>query len=232
MRWSRQQEDAWERLQLGPRWQLKQPKSRANKLVQAPAELTWTSLREQVSGCQACSLAQSRKQTVFGSGTEQGDWALIGEAPGAEEDTQGEAFVGLAGQLLDQMLASMGWNRSRDLFIANVVKCRPPANRNPSAQECAACAGFLEAQLQLLRPKAVLILGRVAAQQLLGFESSIASLRGKPQRLSIGAGVASFEVPALVSYHPAYLLRHLEDKAKAWEDLNRFAQLLEEARIS
>lgn len=192
-------------------------------------EITWESLRAQVRACQACPLAHTRRQTVFGSGSERGRWALIGEAPGAEEDQQGEAFVGMAGQLLDQMLASMGWHRSTDLFIANVVKCRPPGNRNPSAAECAACASYLHAQLKLLNPRAVLILGRIAAQQLLGLQASIAALRGKPQQLTIGDGHAAMVVPALVSYHPAYLLRNPEEKAKAWEDLNQFAQLLNAA---
>jgi len=220
MTWSDQQIRAWEALDLGPRWQRRTTES----AVVEPVD--WDQLRHQVAGCKACALWQSRKQTVFGSGTESARWAIVGEAPGAEEDLQGEAFVGMAGQLLDQMLLSMGWHRSRDVFIANVLKCRPPGNRNPSPEEALACAHHLEAQLLRLRPKALLIMGRVAAQHLLGHEASIASLRGKTQHVRMGRATQMLEVPALVTYHPAYLLRNLDDKAKAWEDLQRFAELL------
>lgn len=224
MNWSAAQIQAWESLALGPRWQMKT--AAPKQADDTPTKASWESLKQAVANCQACPLWQSRKQTVFGSGTELGQWALVGEAPGAEEDLQGEAFVGMAGQLLDQMLLAMGWNRSQDLFIANVLKCRPPGNRNPTPEEASACAGHLQAQLQWLRPKAILIMGRVAAQHLLGQDVSIASLRGKPQVLTIDQGLQAFEVPALVTYHPAYLLRNLEDKAKAWEDLNLFAEIL------
>ncbi|HAB48497.1 MAG: uracil-DNA glycosylase [Betaproteobacteria bacterium] len=224
MIWSDAQIRAWQALELGPRWQLKV--TLQAKQAEVSVVKHWEQLRASVASCQSCALARSRQQTVFGSGTVTGQWALIGEAPGAEEDLQGEAFVGMAGQLLDQMLSAMGWNRHKDLFIANVLKCRPPGNRNPSPEEISACAGHLSAQLQLLRPKAMLVMGRIAAQHLLGQDVSIASLRGKPQSVRIGSGAEAFEVPTLVTYHPAYLLRNLEDKAKAWEDLNSFADLL------
>ena len=227
MKWSAQQDQAWEWLALGPRWQRKPPAPPvAPPHAESSLTARWEGLQQAVASCQACPLAQTRTQTVFGSGSLKGRWALIGEAPGAEEDAQGEAFVGLAGQLLDQMLQAMGWNRASDLFIANILKCRPPGNRNPSLQEARACEAHLQAQLELLRAQAVLIMGRVAAQHLLKQDISIAQLRGRVQTLQIGSPDALMTVPALVTYHPAYLLRNPEDKAKAWEDLNLFAELL------
>jgi DNA polymerase len=148
---------------------------------------------------------------VFGVGDESADWMLIGEAPGAEEDRLGDPFVGQAGKLLDNMLAAIGLSRRQNVYIANVLKCRPPGNRNPSPEEVEQCSPHLLKQIELVKPKLILAMGRFAAQTLLATDASIASLRGKVHRY---AGV-----PLVVTYHPAYLLRNLPDKAKAWEDL-------------
>ena len=174
-------------------------------------DMDWPQLKEAVSGCQACELCKTRNHTVFGVGDEQADWLLVGEAPGAEEDTHGEPFVGQAGRLLDNMLASVGLKRGANVYIANVLKCRPPGNRNPESREVAQCSPYLQRQIQLIKPKLVIAMGRFAAQALLGTDATIGSLRGKPYRYR--------GVPLIVSYHPAYLLRSLPEKAKAWEDL-------------
>lgn len=173
--------------------------------------MDWQELKAAVAGCQACALHKTRKKTVFGVGDEQADWLLVGEAPGAEEDARGEPFVGQAGRLLDNMLAAIGLKRGDNVYIANVLKCRPPGNRNPEPFEAAQCAPHLQRQLELIKPKLILALGRVAVQSLLDTDSSIASLRGRVHRYR--------GVPLIVTYHPAYLLRSLHDKAKAWEDL-------------
>lgn len=181
----------------------------------AIARMDWPELREAVRQCESCGLCATRTQTVFGVGVENAEWMLIGEAPGAEEDARGEPFVGQAGRLLDNMLASIGLSRQRDVYFANVLKCRPPGNRNPDPEEVAQCEPFLMRQIELARPKLILVLGRFAAQSLLGTDASIASLRGKVHRTAFG-GVT---IPVVVTYHPAYLLRNLPDKAKAWSDL-------------
>ena len=173
--------------------------------------MEWPELKAAVAGCQACPLHQTRTQTVFGVGDEQADWLLVGEAPGAEEDARGEPFVGQAGRLLDNMLAAIGLNRSRNVYICNVLKCRPPGNRNPGPFEVAQCSPHLLRQLELIQPKLIVAMGRFAAQTLLDTDATIASLRGKLHRYR--------GVPLVVTYHPAYLLRNLPDKAKAWEDL-------------
>ncbi len=173
--------------------------------------MDWPALKAAVSDCTACALHEGRTQTVFGVGDENADWLLVGEAPGQEEDRQGEPFVGQAGQLLDAMLASIDLRRGQNVYIANVLKCRPPGNRNPEPAEVAQCAPHLARQVALIRPKLILAMGRFAVQTLLGTEASIASLRG---RLHTCHGV-----PLIVTYHPAYLLRTLPDKAKAWQDL-------------
>ena len=175
------------------------------------AGLDWEPLAQTVSQCTACGLCKSRTQTVFGVGDRQAPWMLVGEAPGAEEDARGEPFVGQAGRLLDNMLAALRLRRGDGVYIANVLKCRPPSNRNPEPHEVAACEPYLKRQIALIQPRLILVLGRFAAQSLLGTDASIASLRGKVHRY---AGV-----PLIVTYHPAYLLRTLDDKAKAWEDL-------------
>jgi uracil-DNA glycosylase family 4 len=172
---------------------------------------SWAGLKQLVSGCTQCGLHKSRTQTVFGVGDENAEWMLIGEAPGAEEDRLGDPFVGQAGKLLDNMLAALDLDRARKVYIANVLKCRPPGNRNPEPGEVAKCSPHLLRQIELVKPKLILAMGRFAAQTLLATDASIASLRGKVHRY---AGV-----PLIVTKHPAYLLRNLPDKAKAWEDL-------------
>ncbi len=175
------------------------------------ARMDWTALKAAVSGCASCGLATTRTQTVFGVGDELADWMLVGEAPGSEEDMRGEPFVGQAGKLLDNMLFAIDLSRDKNVYIANVLKCRPPANRNPMPDEVARCSPHLARQVALVQPKLILAMGRFAAQTLLGTDASIASLRGQLHQYQ--------GVPVIVTYHPAYLLRNLLDKAKAWEDL-------------
>ena len=183
------------------------PQDRAERIL----GMDWDELKQSVSGCTACRLHESRTRTVFGVGDEKADWLFVGEGPGAEEDRQGEPFVGQAGKLLDNMLAAIGLTRDKNVYIANTVKCRPPGNRNPEPDEMAACEPYLTQQIALIKPKLVVALGKVAAQRLLGSDHSIASLRGKLHQ--------AHGTPLIVTYHPAYLLRNLPDKAKAWEDL-------------
>ena len=181
--------------------------SRAARILR----MDWQELKAAVAGCQACALHKTRTKTVFGVGDERAEWLLVGEAPGAEEDARGEPFVGQAGRLLDNMLAAVGLKRGENVYIANVLKCRPPGNRNPEPFEVAQCEPHLLRQLELIKPKLILAMGSVAVQSLLDTDSSIASLRGRVHRYR--------GVPLIVTYHPAYLLRNLPDKAKAWEDL-------------
>jgi len=175
------------------------------------AALDWPALEAQVSACTACKLCSTRTQTVFGVGDRQAEWMLVGEAPGENEDKQGEPFVGQAGKLLDNMLASLGLARGRNVFIANVLKCRPPGNRNPEPDEVVQCEPYLKRQIALVRPRLIVVLGRIAAQSLLRTTTPISKLRGS---------VHSYEgIPVVVTYHPAYLLRTPADKARAWDDL-------------
>jgi DNA polymerase len=178
--------------------------------------MDWPALREAVAGCQACKLCEGRRNTVFGVGHEQAHWMVIGEAPGEQEDREGQPFVGKAGQLLDRMLEATGLTRAeappaQQVFIANVLKCRPPGNRNPLPEEVAQCEPYLKRQVELVRPKIILAMGRFAVQSILQTQEPIGKLRG---RVHSYAGV-----PVIVTYHPAYLLRSLADKALAWEDL-------------
>lgn len=175
------------------------------------AALEWAPLQTAVSGCMACQLCETRTQTVFGVGDPQAEWMLIGEAPGENEDLRGEPFVGQAGKLLDNMLASLSLARGRNVFIANVLKCRPPGNRNPEPAEVEQCEPYLRRQIALIRPKVIVVLGRFAAQSLLRTTTPIGKLRGTVHRYE--------GIPVVVTYHPAYLLRTLSDKARAWEDL-------------
>ena len=173
--------------------------------------MDWPALKAAVPACTACVLHKSRTQTVFGVGDEMADWLLVGEAPGGEEDQQGEPFVGQAGRLLDLMLSSIRLSRAANVYIANVLKCRPPGNRNPEPSEVAQCSPHLLRQLNLIRPKLIVAMGRFAAQTMLATDASIASLRGR---------VHSYQgVPLIVTYHPAYLLRTPADKSKSWQDL-------------
>jgi DNA polymerase len=177
----------------------------------AVATLDWDALEARVTACELCRLCEKRTNTVFGVGDREADWMLIGEAPGENEDEQGEPFVGQAGKLLDSMLRALEFERGRNVYIANVVKCRPPGNRNPEPDEVARCEPYLQRQVALVKPKLILALGRVAAQNLLKSDASFSSLRGRVHRYE--------DVPVVVTYHPAYLLRSLPDKAKAWADL-------------
>ena len=180
------------------------------------AGLDWPELRECVAACTRCELAASRSNTVFGVGNEQADWLIIGEAPGAEEDRRGEPFVGRAGKLLDQMLLAIGQSRD-SVFIANILKCRPPNNRDPKPDEAAACREYLERQIELIQPKIILAVGKIAAQNLLGTDDPVGRLRGRPHDLG--------GIPLVVTYHPAYLLRSPSQKHKSWSDLCLAARL-------
>jgi uracil-DNA glycosylase len=173
--------------------------------------LEWDALANAVAECRACKLCDGRRNTVFGVGDPQADWLVVGEAPGENEDLQGEPFVGQAGKLLDNMLAALGVSRQEKVYIANVLKCRPPGNRNPEPEEIAQCEPFLRRQVELLKPKIILAMGRFAVQTLLQTTEPIGRLRGQVHRYQ--------DVPVVVTYHPAYLLRNLPDKAKAWSDL-------------
>jgi len=228
----------WQAMRLGPEWVRRDDPGRPMRVAEAAIEsaqplespaperraaaitaMDWAQLQHAVAACTACALSQSRTQTVFGVGDRRAPWMIVGEAPGAEEDARGEPFVGQAGRLLDNMLASIGRSRRADapqtVFIANVLKCRPPGNRNPQPEEVAACEPFLLRQIELIAPRLVLVMGRFAAQSVLHTDASISALRGRVHRLN----VAGRNVPAVVTYHPAYLLRNLADKSKAWADL-------------
>lgn len=173
--------------------------------------MEWDALQDAVAACRACKLCDGRRNTVFGVGPTQVDWLVVGEAPGENEDLQGEPFVGQAGKLLDNMLRSLGLSRQESVYIANVLKCRPPGNRNPEPDEIAQCEPFLRRQVELLRPKIILAMGRFAVHTLLQTDEPVGRLRGRVHRYH--------DVPVVVTYHPAYLLRNLPDKAKAWSDL-------------
>lgn len=208
---------------LGPIWKLRQPPrgKRAAVAEDTPAPvdartaqiaaMDWEALKPAVAGCTACELCRTRKQAVLGVGDVAADWLFVGEGPGADEDEKGEPFVGQAGKLLDAMLAAIDLKRGYKVYIANAVKCRPPNNRTPEPGETAACWPFLARQIELIRPKLIVALGKPAAQTLLQQEVTISRSRGM---LHDFAGI-----PLVVTYHPAYLLRNLPDKAKAWEDL-------------
>jgi len=206
------------------------PREQAGQSVPDVVEVTvtadgpvpdWTELQGSVAGCMRCPLHQSRTQTVFGVGNQNADWMIIGEAPGAEEDRRGEPFVGRAGKLLDEMLRAVGLDRGT-VFITNILKCRPPGNRDPAADEAAACRGYLERQIELIKPRLILAVGRIAAQQLLHTDSPLGRLRGRAHSLNSG------QVPLVVTYHPAYLLRSPSQKRKVWEDLCLARQIVQE----
>lgn len=218
---------------LGPQWHLRGVSSVADTaapatVASAPAvtaaspvnaddrraaimRMDWTQIKAGVAFCTACPLHARRNKTVFGVGVENADWLFVGEGPGADEDAQGEPFVGQAGKLLDSMLAAIQLNRKSNVYIANVVKCRPPGNRNPEAEEALACEPYLHRQIELIQPKLIVALGKVAAVNLLAREATVASMRNKVHQYR--------GIPLIVTYHPAYLLRSLSEKAHAWEDL-------------
>jgi DNA polymerase len=182
-------------------------------------DLDWDPLRARVAACTRCELHASRTQTVFGVGNRRAQWMFIGEAPGAEEDRQGEPFVGRAGQLLTSMLKALGLRRE-DVYIANVLKCRPPGNRDPKPDEARHCRGYLERQIELVAPLLIVAVGRIAAQNLLATDSALARLRGRVHALG------DRRWPLIVTYHPAYLLRSPGEKRKAWQDLVFARQVL------
>lgn len=234
-------EDILRELELLPQWKLREPvhthahsiaktdaleakQDAPSRPIEAPIEkppvekpqpdvrnMDWQALQDCVKNCQACDLAKTRTQTVFGVGDPNADWLIVGEAPGAEEDKRGEPFVGQAGRLLDNMLAAIHLKRGENVYIANVLKCRPPQNRDPNGEEVQKCDPYLKRQVELIQPKIIIALGKFAAQSLLNTESSISSLRGKLHEYH--------GVPVVITFHPAYLLRSPLEKAKAWEDL-------------
>jgi uracil-DNA glycosylase len=192
------------------------PVAKAAPSADAVARMDWPELRVAVEQCTACGLCQSRSRTVFGVGHARAHWMIVGEAPGENEDRQGEPFVGAAGQLLDAMLGALQLTRqdgdpSRQVYICNTLKCRPPRNRNPEPEELAACEPFLMRQLELVQPRVILAMGKFAVQALLRTDEAIGRLRGRVHRYQ--------GRPLIVTYHPAYLLRQPIDKAKAWDDL-------------
>ncbi|MGH8280126.1 MAG: uracil-DNA glycosylase [Gammaproteobacteria bacterium] len=191
-----------------------EPRARA----EAIATMDWEALTAAVRDCTACRLRAGCARTVFGVGDRHAQWMLVGEAPGAEEDRQGEPFVGRAGQLLNAMLTAIGLRREA-VYITNVVKCRPPGNRDPAPDEAVTCRPFLERQIELVQPKLILALGRVAAQNLLGTQAPLARLRGHAHELR--------GIPVVVTYHPAYLLRTPSEKRKAWADLQFAARIVQ-----
>ncbi|MDR3086743.1 MAG: uracil-DNA glycosylase [Azoarcus sp.] len=207
------------------------PKEKADSIGRPVGELNvanmgWGELRRNILDCQACGLCAKRKQAVPGVGDENAGWLFIGEGPGAEEDARGEPFVGQAGRLLDAMLAAIGLARGKDVYIANAVKCRPPGNRTPENAEMAACFPYLKRQIALIQPELIVLLGKAALNSVLGETGSLGSLRGKTLTYRDG----DHEIPVLVTYHPAYLLRNLPDKAKAWEDLCRARAMMRRLR--
>lgn len=191
-----------------------QPVTDSNIVVTDSSQLDWDALRQTVAACRQCELADYRGQTVFGTGNPSASWMVIGEAPGADEDRQGEPFVGRAGLLLNNMLRAIDLPR-QSVYIANILKCRPPNNRDPKPEEAAHCMGYLQRQIALVNPTIILVVGRIAAQNLLQSKTTLGQLRNKTHYL------AGSEIPVIVTYHPAYLLRQPLEKRKAWEDLKR-----------
>ena len=190
----------------------------AGLLDDGVSQLDWPALAARVAQCQACELHKTRTQTVFGVGRQNADLMIIGEAPGADEDRKGEPFVGRAGQLLNAMLKAIGLQREQ-VYIANILKCRPPGNRDPRAEEALKCAPYLQRQVALLKPRAILAVGAVAARNLLQSDDAVGRLRGGQHEYN--------GIPVVVTYHPAYLLRSPEQKAKAWQDLQKAARLIQ-----
>ena len=204
---------------LGPRPSA--PEFRPVALDSEP-NLDWPELQETVEDCKACALYKTRTQAVFGVGAKNADLMVIGEAPGADEDRQGEPFVGRAGRLLNAMLEAIGLAREQ-VYIANIIKCRPPGNRDPHIEEAAACQSYLHQQIALIRPRLILSVGRVSAHNLLGTDESVGRLRGRVHRFDPG------DIRLVVTYHPAYLLRRPQEKSKAWQDMQAVYRELHQA---
>ena len=195
-------------------------KKKVINITKIDAASDWVGLREQVKNCTACKLCETRSNTVFGVGPQNAPLMVIGEGPGADEDASGEPFVGRAGKLLDQMLGAIQHNRQQNTFIANIVKCRPPNNRDPEEDEAATCTAYLEQQIKLVKPKLLIAVGRVAAQRLLQTKTPLSKLRGELHHWG------EDKTPLWITYHPAYLLRSPREKAKAWQDLKWVHQYL------
>ncbi len=195
------------------------PRRQVGRPAAAPTDSTeaWQQLTDEVARCTRCDLHRTRTRAVLGVGDRHAKWLVVGEAPGAEEDRQGEPFVGRAGQLLDAMLRAIGLARGDNVYIANILKSRPPGNRDPQPAEVAACLPYLERQIELIRPRLILAVGRIAMHNLLRTDSALARMRGQVHEFG------ALKTPLIVTYHPAYLLRKPEDKRKAWEDL-KFAR--------
>jgi DNA polymerase len=187
-------------------------RANAPEVIAPPAGTDWESLQAQVRACTRCALSRTRTQTVFGVGNRAAELLVVGEAPGADEDQQGEPFVGRAGQLLNSMLRALGAPRET-VYIANILKCRPPGNRDPAPDEVACCLPYLQRQIELLAPRIMLAVGRIAAQNLLATDTPIGKLRGRVHAFGTSG------TPLVVTYHPAYLLRSPGEKRKAWSDL-------------
>ena len=199
-------------------WQpLEQPLDEVDTAVPDDSRMSWQQLEQAVSSCSQCELHTSRTQAVFGVGDHDADLLIIGEAPGRDEDLQGEPFVGRAGQLLNAMLAAIGYQREQ-VYIANILKCRPPNNRDPRPEEAGACNHWLQQQIELIQPGVILALGRIAAHNLLNTDQSLGALRARQHSYA--------DIPLIVTYHPAYLLRKPIDKRKSWQDLKRVKMLL------
>jgi DNA polymerase len=188
------------------------------------ADIDWSGLQQQVENCTRCALHETRTRTVFGTGNREADWLVIGEAPGRDEDREGEPFVGRAGKLLTEMLFAAGYQR-KDVYIANILKCRPPKNRDPSPAEVACCHDYLERQIALINPVLILAVGRVAAHNLLQSEQQLGRLRGSVHKYG------KQQIPLIVTYHPAYLLRSPLEKRKVWDDL-QLAQAVYRNRVA
>ena len=213
--------DVLRELKLLPVWRLRRPQApdtvseagdtSGDERRSRIATLTLDALVDDIAGCTACALCKTRRMTVPGVGDPRAQWMFVGEAPGADEDSHGEPFVGAAGQLLDNMLVALGLARTENVYIANVLKCRPPNNRTPEPAEALACAPYLDRQIELIAPGLIVALGRSAAGRLLNTDAPVSSLRNRVHRYR--------GTPLIVTYHPAYLLRTPADKAKAWEDL-------------
>ena len=213
--------DVLRELKLLPVWRLRRPQApdtvseagdtSGDERRSRIATLTLDALVDDIAGCTACALCKTRRMTVPGVGDPRAQWMFVGEAPGADEDSRGEPFVGAAGQLLDNMLVALGLARTENVYIANVLKCRPPNNRTPEPAEALACAPYLDRQIELIAPRLIVALGRSAAGRLLDTDAPVSSLRNRVHRYR--------GTPLIVTYHPAYLLRTPADKAKAWEDL-------------
>ncbi len=200
---------------------LSEPKQSTAERESDIAKLSWEALVASIASCTACKLCETRTNTVPGVGDRSPAWMVVGEAPGENEDKSGEPFVGKAGQLLDAMLAAVGKKRGDGVYIANVIKCRPPGNRNPEPDEIAACAPYLDRQIALAQPKLILASGKFAAQTLLKSDDTVGAMRALPAASAQRAGL-----PIVVTYHPSYLLRSPLEKAKAWDDLMKAKALV------